>query len=150
MAGQPSFHGGMLPSAYPEVQAWPALQQLLREQVDMQFADIRVLLRLPEPALSPNVGCNFTAASMIANQISGASIWFFHTGFATVIQREETRRKLKMPISGKRFTGFVRAYYPRQPGEPTLETIANHLYDMRNILAHNLATTGRHRCCRTS
>ncbi len=46
----------MLPSEYPEAANLPAVQQLLGELIDMQFQDLRVLLRLPDPALAPNVG----------------------------------------------------------------------------------------------
>ncbi len=103
----------------------------------MQFEDIRVLLRLPDPQIAPNVGCNFTAAAMLTNLISGFSVWFFHTPYARgKIEKEE--RKRKQGLSGKRFLGFVRAYYPRQLQEPSLATIATQLYAARNVLAHNL------------
>jgi hypothetical protein len=68
------FAGGVLPSAYPEAANLPAVQQFLSELIDMQFADLRVLLRLPDPNLAPNIGCNFTAAAMMTNLISGFSI----------------------------------------------------------------------------
>jgi hypothetical protein len=132
------FARGQLPSAFPEAQALPAVQRLLREQVDMQFADIRVLLRLPSDDLAPHVGCNLTAAAMIFNQMSGFSIWFFHNRTAQRIRGEERRRGRRDPLSGKRFKGFIRAYYPRQSAEPTVRTIADTLYETRNLLAHNL------------
>jgi hypothetical protein len=135
MAG--AFTGGVLPSAYPEAANLPAVRQLLSELIDMQFADLRVLLRLPDPALAPNVGCNFTAAAMITNLISGFSIWFFHTPYAKG-RLEPIEKKRKQALSGKRFKGFVRAYYPRQLQEPSLATIADYLYDARNVLSHNL------------
>jgi hypothetical protein len=37
----------MKPSEYPEVRCWPNLKRLLEIQVDMQFADIATMLRLP-------------------------------------------------------------------------------------------------------
>jgi hypothetical protein len=43
-----AFENGVLPSNYPEAQGLGNVQQFLREQVDMQFADVRVLLRLPQ------------------------------------------------------------------------------------------------------
>jgi hypothetical protein len=69
-----AFENGVLPSNYPEAQGLGNVQQFLREQVDMQFADVRVLLRLPQETIDPTVGCNFTAAAVILNQISGLSI----------------------------------------------------------------------------
>lgn len=103
----------------------------------MQFADLRVLLLLPRRGLAPQVGANATATAMICNQISGFSEWFFYSRFGMQIaKKEEARRKElanrknppKRPIpvsfSAQRFQGFVRAYYPRVPGEPPLRTIA--------------------------
>jgi hypothetical protein len=133
-----SFTGGLLPSEYPEAQALPNVRRFLAEQIDMQFADIRVLLRLPQPAIAPHVGANFTATAMILGQISGFSVWFFHNRSAKLIEAEERRRKVTMPLSGLRFTAFVRSYYPRAVGEPTPRTIGNVLYDTRNVLTHNL------------
>jgi hypothetical protein len=130
------FTNGQLPSTFPEVQPHPAIQRLLAEQVDMQFADLRVLLRLPQTEIAPHVGCNFTATAMIVNQISGFSVWFFHNRYAQRLEREERKRRTIM--SRRRFLGFVRAYYPRSPAEPTIQTIANRLYDTRNLLSHNL------------
>lgn len=106
----------------------------------MQFADLRVLLRLPDANFAPNVGCNFTAAAMMTNLISGFSIWFFHNRYARSLESQE--KKARQALSAKRFRGFVRAYYPRQLLEPTAVTIANYLYDARNVLSHNLGVDG--------
>lgn len=130
------FAAGELPSQYPEAAGLPAVRQLLAEQVDMQFADMRALLRLPQPTIAPDVGCNLTMAAMVLNQISGFSIWFFHNRYAQVVAREEAKRR--RTLSGKRFLGFVRAYYPRAVGEPRPQTVARHLYRVRNLLAHEL------------
>ena len=129
MATPTPFAGGVLPSAYPEAAQLPAVRQLLGELIDMQFQDLRVLLRLPDPALAPNVGCNFTAGAMMTNLISGFSIWFFHNRYARSLEPAE--RKNKQSYSARRFKAFIRAYYPRQLQEPTVKTIANHLYDAR-------------------
>jgi hypothetical protein len=104
------FVAGELPSQYAEVHQVPAVQRLLREQVDMQFADIRVLLRLPDVRIAPHVGCNLAATSMIFNQISGFSIWFFHNRQAQRILGRERRQHRRDPLSGQRFEAFVRAY----------------------------------------
>lgn len=133
-----AFVGGVLPSEYPEAQGLLNVQHFLREQVDMQFADIRVLLRLPQTELDPHVGCNFTAAAAILSQISGFSIWFFHNSAAKRIEGRERNRNARAPFSGPRFKSFVRSYYPRAIGEPTVATVANHLYDCRNVLSHVL------------
>ncbi len=129
------FADGQLPSAFPEVEPYPAIKRLLAEQVDMQFADLRALLRLPQAEIAPHVGCNFTATAMIVNQVSGFSIWFFHNRYARQLEREERQRII---LSRRRFLGFIRAYYPRAIGEPRVQTIAKRLYEARNLLSHNL------------
>jgi len=131
------FAAGQLPSQYDEAQALPAVARLLREQVDMQFADMRALLRLPSDEIAPHVGCNFTAAAMIFNQVSGFSMWFFHNRQARRIEGRESKGRGN-PFSGQRFKSFVRAYYPRAIGEPRVDSIAVKLYDARNLLSHNL------------
>jgi hypothetical protein len=103
----------------------------------MQVADLRLLFRLPEPALEPNVGLNFTTAAMLLNLISGMSVWFFQAPQARRIQRIEKQKK--RPESGRRFKAFVRAYWPRVPPEPqSARTVAERLYEIRNSLAHDL------------
>ena len=84
----------------------------------MQFADIRVLLGLPQPAIAPHVGANFTATAMMLGQISGFSVWFFHSRSAKLIEAEAHRRRATMPLSGRRFSAFVRSYYPQAVGDP--------------------------------
>lgn len=133
------FAAGQLPSAFPEAQSLAAVKRLLAEQVDMQFADMRALLRLPRDDVAPSVGCNITATAMVVNQISGFSVWFFHSRYAQQLVNEETRRRI--PLSRRRFLGFVRAYYPRAIGEPQLRTIATRLYEIRNLLSHNLGVS---------
>lgn len=130
------FAAGQLPSAFLEAEPLPAVQRLLAEQIDMQFADLRALLRLPRDDVAPSVGCNVTAAAMVVNQISGFSVWFFHSRYAQRLVKEEMKRRTT--LSRKRFLGFVRAYYPRTIGEPQLPTIATKLYEIRNLLSHNL------------
>jgi hypothetical protein len=132
------FAAGQLPSQYDETQSLPAVRRLLHEQVDMQFSDLRALLRLPSDRIAPGVGCNLTAGAMIFNQISGFSIWFFHNPQAQRIIGRERKEKRKVPIAGARFEAFVRAYYPRAVGEPPVRSVAKRLYDARNLLSHNL------------
>lgn len=67
----------MLPSQYPEVQAYPNLKNLLDKVVDMQFADLRDLMRLP--AYGIKTGMNLTAAARLFDTISGCSICFYNT-----------------------------------------------------------------------
>lgn len=117
-------------------EGYPATREFLDRHLDMQIADLRLLFRLPVEELDPGVGCNFTVAAMMLNLISGFSVWFFHTDDAARIRAEEERRGLR--LSGQRFKGFVREYWPRIEPEPAPEEVARRLYDVRNSLAHSL------------
>jgi hypothetical protein len=44
----------MDPSTWPQLVPYPALRRLVAHQLDMQFADLRALLRLPVDAVSPD------------------------------------------------------------------------------------------------
>jgi hypothetical protein len=117
---------------------YPSLKRLLAQQVDMLFADLRLMLRLPAPSLEPDVGMNVTAAAMMMNIISGFSVWLFQTDEAKRIEAEEAKRKGQQKLSGQRFKGFVTAYWPRLDPEPEPAVVAARLYKVRNALAHAL------------
>jgi hypothetical protein len=140
----------MLPSEYLEVQGRDGLKRLLAEQVDMQFVDLRTMLRLPmadppgRAAILSNLlrrmlrlpvgdlpgGCNFAAASILFNLIAGSSVCFFNTSDAAFTERRDR---------GQRFKGVLEKFYPWQ-GEPvTKATAVEVLYEAaRNPLAHSL------------
>jgi hypothetical protein len=102
----------------------------------MQFEDLRVLLQLPTAAIAGDSGCNFTAGAMIFSLVSGFSVWFFHNSQGMRIAAKEAKQGRR--ISGARFKGFVRAYYPQVAGEPSKQLIATRLYEARNSLVHSL------------
>ncbi len=120
-------------------EARPATKDFLRRQVDMQIADIRLLFRLPVEELDLHVGCNFTAAAMMLNVISGFSRWFFHTDEAAAIREEE--EQAGSPRSRKMFLGFVTAYWPQLEPEPPSDQVAERLYQVRNSLVHDLGAS---------
>lgn len=94
----------LLPSGYPEVARWSSIRELLRIQVDMQFADLRTLLCLPrqdEPGLG--AGCNLTAAMLAFNIITGASVLFWESSMEAIERRGDR---------GPRFRSLVQAKYP--------------------------------------
>jgi len=117
----------------------PALKHFLRVQVDMQVADLRVLLQLPVPELDPNVAGNLTTTAAILNLISGFSVWLFETDEAATIRALEERTGGRH--SKRRFTGFVSAYWPRVPPEQSPDWVAERLYLTRNSLVHDLGAT---------
>jgi hypothetical protein len=67
----------MLPSHFPEVQAYPDLKRVIERLVDMQFADLRDLMRLP--AYTVHSGMNLTTAARLFDVISGCSICFYNS-----------------------------------------------------------------------
>jgi hypothetical protein len=130
------FPPPLIPSARVAETRYPATHRFLRLQVDMQVADLRLLFRLPFADLDPHVGCNFTAAAMMLNLISGFSRWFFHTYTAVAIAEREAQDG--RPQSARRFLGFVEAYWPELPPEPSSRESARRLYTVRNSLSHDL------------
>lgn len=120
----------MLPSQYPEVQIYSSLQRLLQAQVDMQFADLRTLLRLPVLQAGLEAGCNFACAAVLFNVIAGASVCFYETSEKALADHG---------VRGRRFKEVLEKFYPWL-GEPFgKEQCVSTLYESaRNPLAHSL------------
>lgn len=132
------FPPPLVPSALVD-DRYSALKRFLHVQVDMQVADLRVLLQLPVPELDPDVAGNLTTTAAILNLISGFSVWLFETEAAATIRalEEKTGRR----HSRRRFTGFVTEYWPRVPPEQSPDWVAERLYLTRNSLVHDLGAT---------
>jgi hypothetical protein len=116
----------MLPSEFAEVQAHGDLKRLLAEHVDMQFVDLRTMLRLPLAGLAGE--CNFAAASFLFNIIAGSSVCFYRTSDAAFTARRDR---------GLRFMGVLDDFYPWH-GEPVARATAILYQAARNPLAHSL------------
>lgn len=124
----------MYPSDFPEVQAYPNLKALLRLQIDMQFEDLRTLLRLPmeDPPLPG--GCNLATASLLFNVIAGASVLFYDSSPQALEDRRDRSR---------RFKGLLVDYYPwteydafdADESSKTVDEVA------RNPLTHTLGVS---------
>lgn len=118
----------MLPSEFPEVQGYPSLKRLLEAQVDLQFVDLRTLLRLPQEGLEG--GCNFAAAALLFNIIAGSSVLFY-------MASEQALKQHK--CRGKRFKALLKEFYPWQGEQMPRDEFAEVLYkSARNPLAHSL------------
>ena len=101
---------------------------MLRDHLDMQIQDIRVLLRLPRSELP--AGCNFAAAALMFNLIAGASVCFYKANQNTL---------KNPPPAGKHFRGILEDYFPWPAETLGRTTGARVLYKYsRNPLAHNL------------
>jgi len=118
----------MLPSEFPEVRAHAALKRLLLEHVDMQFDDIRTMLRLPMEGLTG--GCNFATAAVLFNIISGCSVCFYNASEKALTMTGQ---------AGCRFKGLLGEFYP-WVGEPLSKADGvTLLYKAtRNPLTHRL------------
>lgn len=118
----------MLPSEFREVQAWPHLTRLLAEHVDMQFDDLRTMLKVPTGGLTG--GCNFAAAAVLFNIVSGCSVCFYNASEAALTAVGQ---------AGCRFKGLLGEFYP-WVGEPLSKADGvTLLYKAtRNPLTHRL------------
>lgn len=118
----------MLPSEFPEVQARAHLKLLLAEHVDMQFDDVRTMLRLPIEGLTG--GCNFAATAVLFNIVSGCSVCFYNASAKALAAARQ---------AGCRFKGLLGEFYP-WVGEPLskAEGVALLYKATRNPLTHRL------------
>jgi hypothetical protein len=118
---------GLLPSEFAEVSAYPPLRRLLDQHIDMQFEDLRAVLRLPaRRALGSPAGGNFLSASALLGMVSGSSVLFLRAGpeaFRYPFHSQERFRDVLgfMPWDAKtasiqRGAGIKRLYsYARNP-----------------------------------
>ena len=118
----------MLPSEFPEVQAYPQLKRLLAHQVDMQFVDLRSLLELPR--VQGDGGCNFVAATVLFNIVAGSSVCFYDAKPDGLTNRGDRSR---------RFVGVLENFYPWNGELVSKDLAVSILYQSaRNPLAHSL------------
>lgn len=108
----------------------PRVATFIRKHLDMQFADIHSMLRLPFPDMNGLGGCNFAAAN---------SLLAFVSGFAAMLTKDmDTTGQ-----SGKLFKQILKDYYPWNVQPPfnngDLDKTIDHLYELfRNPLSHSL------------
>ena len=109
-------------------------QQLVRDQLDMQLADVHAMLRLPiddDPGL--RAGCNLAATQILLSVVSGVSTTLFRP---SALVRRGNR--------GERFKDRLTRHYPWDqeldaPGRRSGGDAAADLYDLfRNPLVHSL------------
>jgi len=118
----------VLPSEFPEVQAYPQLKRLLAHQVDMQFVDLRSLLELPR--VQRDGGCNFVTATVLFNIIAGSSVCFYDARPEGLTTRGDR---------GRRFVGILENFYPWAVESISKDVAVSILYQSaRNPLAHSL------------
>ena len=118
----------MQASALVDAQDFPTVARFLDRHVEMQFADLRVMLQLPWGEF--NAGCNFAAATVMLNLLSGFSVCLFEASKEAL---EHTARR------GPRFKSCLQQYYPWNGEECSSEQASQWLYQIfRNPLVHSL------------
>ena len=106
-----------------------SIRDFVAKHIDMQFADVHAMLRLPLKDDGFEAGCNFACVSTLCGLIAGASTIFYkQTG-----------------SNGERFKGVLNDYYPWQlqpkGGVSQAESVATIYFDYRNPLAHAWAVS---------
>lgn len=109
----------MLPSDIPQLAAYPNVHAFVRDQVNMQFGDVRNILLHP-------IGCNLAAAAVLCNIISGISVVFY------------TRNRIHNNGTGRRFREVMTSFFPWQEGEPVADKVQAFYEYTRNPMAHAL------------
>jgi hypothetical protein len=115
-----AFTGGVLPSQYPEAQQLPNVRRFLAEQIDMQFADIRVLLGCRNPVSIRTLARTSPRRQRSWGKSGGFSIWFFYNRAAKRIETRERKAKAKMPYSEARFDATSGMYAVNARAMPVL------------------------------
>ncbi len=115
----------VLLSRLVNLKPFPEVEKFITNHLDMQFNDVRAMMRLPLPRQGMTGGCNFAAAVVMCNLIQGA---------AKLLYSRPKGRTGK----GDGFVALLLDYFPWTPRENKDEK-ADVLYDLvRNPLAHSL------------
>ena len=80
---------------------FPSVAKFLEKQVEVQIAELRVLLQ--QPLLQGGTDCSFAAANALLNLISGLSVCLFESSCEALTNRRDR---------GKRFKKLLREYFP--------------------------------------
>jgi hypothetical protein len=110
---------------------YPLVYDFISNHVEMQFIDVRGMLKLPLPKQGISGGCNFAATAVLCNLISGIS---------RTLYNPKEKSGAKKPTSGKLFKELLRCYYPWEDSErKQMECKIKTLYEViRNPLVHAL------------
>jgi len=111
----------MLPSHFAEIKGYQHVYNFITKHLDMQFNDVRGMMKLPCPEFGIDAGCNFAAAAALCNLISGVSVVLYTP-------------KEPNSGSGKKFKELLCEFYPWDSRE-NKEEKAKVIYDLiRNPL----------------
>ena len=123
-------------SEIPEFANYKNIYGFVHDHLDMQFRDIRGMMRLPLKDLGIDGGCNFAAALAMCNMINGISRVLY-----------QPSKKIPKSSEGSeiRFKQYLRDYFPWGSGDKR-EGVVNIIYDVfRNPLTHSLGVQSKQR-----
>ena len=125
-------HRNVKPSQLPGVAAYPAVMNMLEQHLDMQFEDLRGMLRLPTWRMRG--GCNFAAASILTNLIGGFSVILYNDPDRSMPPAKEPRQR------GARLRHLLRDLFPHDATiDPPKAVVVEIVYTFaRNALTHAL------------
>lgn len=128
----------MLPSQFPEFVAYPTVYGFVKHQLDMQFNDVRAMMKLPLPEVGIDAGCNFATVATLCNLIGGISAVLY-------APRHKISGSRKRNDRGKRFKTLLEEFYPWDRDEDRMDK-AKTLYEIaRNPLVHALGVLDKAR-----
>ena len=138
-----------------EFSPYPEVQKFILGHLSMQFGDVRDMLRLPIPDLdAPATGpefdeyrmthaCNFAAAAVLCNLISGISVSLFTPPKTTETRKRRGKQVKEWVGTGYVFKELLKACYPWGPKQDKAQG-ATTIYDLfRNPFAHALGVHGK-------
>jgi hypothetical protein len=131
----PADAGAVLnPSEIAGLAAYPALLHLFQQHIDMQFADIRAMMRFPVPP-EFQAGFNLAAASRLMEMVSGFSVILYADPYPYMPPTTSRHNK-----SGRRFQHLILDCWPHGAAvDPPRHVISEMLYYFtRNPLTHSL------------
>jgi hypothetical protein len=138
-----------------EFSSYPEVQKFIIGHLSMQFGDVRDMLRLPLPDLDlPATGpefdeyrmthaCNFAAAAVLCNLISGISVSLFTPPKTTETRKRRGKQVKEWVGTGYVFKELLKACYPWGPKQDKAQG-STAIYDFfRNPFAHALGVHGK-------
>jgi hypothetical protein len=122
-----------MPNAF---QPYQTVHAFVYHHVRMQFEDVGAMLRLPLQAQGVANGCNFAAASVICNLLSGISVTIFQP--AVTHRPPDRHGNMQIIGSGEAFREFVTAFYPEAKAARRAAVASVLSRQLRNPFAHAL------------
>jgi hypothetical protein len=126
----------MLPEHLFDKRRYRDVHWFVKNQLSMQYGDVRSMPRLPLLDLGITSGCNFAAATCLCNLVSGISVSLYKPQSLNGLPTDRGTSRI---ATGKLFTMLLVDFYPwEQADRPKAKAEAMYDY-VRNGLVHALA-----------